>query len=228
MIDTLLFDVDGTLLDFEKTERYALMHTFQKFSYSYDTQMLEYYSRINHALWESFESGRINKNVIFETRFVKLFREYGIEGDGQEFEKAYQNMLANTFFYLGDSLEIMKRLAEKFRLYIVTNGVAHTQRTKLSLSGIEHLVQDIFISEETGFQKPMKEFFDYCASRIPDYNRESTMIIGDSLTSDIKGGNNAGITACWFNPKGLQATGDVWADMEIRELKELEGILANQ
>lgn len=228
MIDTLLFDVDGTLLDFEKTERYALMHTFQKFSYPYDTDMLARYSKINHSLWESFEEGRITKNVIFETRFARLFQEYGMEDDGQEFERVYQNTLANTYFYLGNSLEIMKRLSEKYRLYIVTNGVAHTQRTKLSLSGLEQLVFDIFISEETGYQKPMKEFFEYCAERIPEYKRESTMIIGDSLTSDIKGGNNAGITACWFNPKGQRAIGDIKADIEIRQLEELEEILANQ
>lgn len=114
---------------------------------------------------------------------------------------------------------------QEYDLYVVTNGVEATQRNRLKLSGLDRFMKDIFVSEAVGYQKPQTEFFDYCFQRIPDFQREKTMIIGDSLTSDIQGGNNAGIAACWFNPAGKHNTPGLRIDREIRNLRELKDFL---
>lgn len=228
----LFLDVDGTLLDFKKTERYALAHTFQKFAIDFNDEIRARYSKINHGLWEAYERGEIEKATIFSTRFTRLFDEMGFEADGMEVEKEYQYQLAHTWFYMEDCMEVLERLHQKYRLYIVTNGVSSTQHTKLALSGIDVLVDGIFISEEIGVQKPKKEFFDYCASHVPDYEKDAVLIVGDSLTSDIRGGNLAGIDTCYLHVE--ETTGEKEQDCrqgefrityEISSLKELAELL---
>lgn len=224
--ETILLDVDGTLLDFQKTERYALEHTFQKFAVSFTEEIYEKYRNINHGLWKQFELGTIDKDTLLYSRFTKLFEEIGIRQDGIAFEDEYQIMLGNTFFYIDDCLECLKRLGANYRLYIVTNGVSITQVTKLRLSGIDQLVSDIFVSEDSGFQKPMKEFFDYIEKKIPVYQRETTLIVGDSLSSDMKGGINIGIDTCWFCQTGEEIPEDMDITYRVASLRELMELLA--
>lgn len=224
--EALLLDVDGTLLDFEKTERYALAHTFQKFSINFSGTMEKRYREINHELWESYERGEIEKSLIFSSRFVNLFRELAVDADGIAFEKEYQSCLAHTWFYMEDCMDVLGRLKKKYRLYIVTNGVASTQRTKLALTGIDRIVDGVFISEEIGVQKPQKAFFDYCAAHIEGYDRDRVLIVGDSLTSDIRGGINAGIDTCYFRgKKSADITDGVSVTYEVDSLLQLAELL---
>lgn len=225
--EILLLDVDGTLLDFEKTERYALAHTFQKFSIDSNEAMERRYREINHGLWEAYERGEIEKGVIFSSRFVNLFRELGMDADGIAFEKEYQHCLAHTWFYMEGCMDVLGRLRKKYRLYIVTNGVASTQRTKLALTGIDRMVDGIFISEEIGSQKPQKAFFDYCAAHIEGYGKDRTLMVGDSLTSDILGGINAGIDTCYFQggkpAAGMDGVRITYKVSSLLQLAELLG-----
>lgn len=222
---TILLDVDGTLFDFEASERNALSETFKKYGYVLTEEIRNTYERINKDLWKQYEQGKIDRNTVIYSRFGNLFKSIGINDDGIAFEDDYQRILGMQHHLLEDALEVVQYLHTKYDLYIVTNGVTVTQMQRLKDSTLDRYVKDIFVSEATGFQKPMKEYFDYCFARIGDIDKSRTMIIGDSLTSDIKGGNNAGITTCWYNPKGIKNDTDAVVDIEIRELRELYQIL---
>lgn len=222
---TVLFDADNTLFDFKACEKEALRLTFKKYGYPINQKIAEAYERINVGLWGQFEKGIIDKETVIYSRFGMLFREIGIENDGITFEDDYQELLGMQHFFIEDAFEVVKELYQKYDLYIVTNGVTYTQLRRLRESGVDRYMKKIFVSEETGYQKPMKEYFDYCFDRIENFNRLKTIIIGDSLSSDIKGGNNAGIATCWFNPGRQFNPTPIKVDYEIRNLKELYHIL---
>ena len=223
--NTILFDADGTLFDFKRSEREALQKVFAKHNYILDENVKETYHRINHFLWEQYELGAINRNMVIYTRFVKLFEEIGIDGDGITFEDEYQEIIGGEHALLEGAIEVLEYLYPKYELYVVTNGVTKTQMRRLMDSNINKYFKDIFVSETTGYQKPMREYFDYCFERIPKLDLSKTIIIGDSLSSDIKGGNNAGIDTCWFNCYDIPKTTHLRIDYEIKNLKELYHIL---
>jgi len=222
---TLLFDADNTLFDFQACEKEALRLVFHKYNYELNEEITRIYERINLALWKKFEQGLIDRDTVIYSRFGQLFKEIGIFDDGISFEDDYQELLGMQHFFIDGASEVVQKLYERFDLYIVTNGVTATQLRRLKDSGVDNYVKKIFVSEETGYQKPMKEYFDYCFDRIEDLDRERTIIIGDSLSSDIKGGNNAGIATCWFNPNRLENNTDIKVDYEIRHLTDLYQIL---
>lgn len=219
--DIILFDVDGTLLDFNAAQENALKMAFQKHNYELNDSVKAVYDEINHSLWNQYEQGEISKEEVIYSRFVKLFHALGLEGDGVAFEDEYQDLLGQGHELIDGAIKILDILSKTHDLYIVTNGVSRTQRSRLKASGIDQYMKDVFISEETGFQKPMKEYFDYCFERIPSINTEKTLIVGDSLSSDILGGNNAGIDTCWFNPFLLKCDMNVKINYDIKELSEL-------
>lgn len=222
---TILFDADNTLFDFRACEKEALRLTFQKYGYPLDKEIAEIYERINLGLWAQYEKGLIDRHTVIYSRFGLLFKELGIEDDGIAFEDDYQELLGMQHFFIEGAYQVVENLSKKFDLYIVTNGVTATQLRRLKESGIDSFMKRIFVSEETGYQKPMKEYFDYCFSRIDNFKKEEAIIIGDSLSSDIKGGNNAGVATCWFNPNKEINTADMHVDYEIQDLKELYEIL---
>ena len=220
-IKTILLDVDGTLLDFNKAQQNALLLAFEKYNLTLNGSIIERYSSINHNLWKQYELGNIERDDILNTRFVTLFNELGIDVDGVAFEKEYQNLLAEGAYLLPGAKQLVTYLNDFYNVYIVTNGVASTQQKRLASSGLDKLVKGVFISESIGYQKPDVRFFDICEKEIPGYNKEQTLIVGDTLSSDILGGNNAGIMTCWYNPNGLKNTSNAKVDIEIQTLEEL-------
>ena len=222
---TLLLDADGTLFDFDACEREALRLAFQKYGYPLDDEIRMQYEKINKALWKRYELGEVDRNTVIYTRFGELFRQIGIEDDGIIFEDDYQELLGMQHFFIEEAPELLEYLHGKYDLYIVTNGVTATQYRRLRESGVDRYMRKIFVSEETGYQKPRKEYFDYCFQRIDNLDLSKTLIIGDSLSSDILGGNNAGIDTCWYNPDALTNHSEARVDYEIRNLKELIDIL---
>ncbi|MDF2942483.1 MAG: noncanonical pyrimidine nucleotidase, YjjG family [Herbinix sp.] len=222
---TILLDADNTLFDFTACEKEALKQTFVKYDYPLNEEIASSYERINVNLWRQYELGQMDRNTVIYSRFGLLFKEIGIEDDGIKFEDDYQELLGMQHFFLENALEVVEYLYKKYNLYIVTNGVTTTQLRRLKDSGLDQYMKQIFVSEETGYQKPMKEYFDYCFHRIADFDPTSAMIIGDSLSSDIKGGNNAGISTCWLNPSKLEKPSDIKVDYEIQSLKELYELL---
>lgn len=222
---TLLFDADGTLLDFDAAQHQALHQTFQLFDIPFSDEMEKRYLKMNALLWKQFEQGLIDKQTLVYTRFVKLFEEFHIAADGVQFEDAYRQQLSHGSQLLPHALEIVQSLSLHYHLYIVTNGVSQSQYCRLQESGLDIYFQDIFVSEDAGYQKPQKEFFDYCFQRIPSFDKKRTLIIGDSLSSDMQGGYHAGIDTCWINPHHLINTLQIPITYTISHLQELKLLL---
>lgn len=221
----LLFDLDETLLDFHKAEAWALRQALSSVGITPDDNMVSRYSVINQTQWELLEEGKLTRQQVLVRRFELLFQEMGIEASSRETQDCYERMLAKGHDFMPSAPELLEALYGSYRLYLVSNGTAMVQDCRLRDSGIAHYFQDIFISERIGADKPKKEFFDRCFARIPGFDRAQAMIIGDSLTSDIRGGNNAGIQTCWFNPKHKPRRPDIHVDYEIDTLMELPQLL---
>lgn len=222
---TLLFDVDDTLLDFGATEKQALALLFEEQQLALTAEMEERYTLINQSLWASFEEGKIERDEVVNTRFSTLFKEFEKEVDGILFEQKYRNYLNEGHDLIVGALDLIHELKNDYNLYIVTNGVSKTQYRRLRDSGLYPLFKDIFVSEDTGYQKPMKAYFDYVFARIPNFSKENALIIGDSLTSDIKGGQLAGIDTCWFNPEKKANKTGIKPNYEIHKIEDLYQIL---
>ena len=169
MYQTLLLDIDGTLLDFQKGEDYALHQVFQNHGYELTPEMQKVYERINRSLWDAYELGEIDRDTVIYTRFGKLFQEVGITGeDGILFEDEYQHLLGQKAFLLPGAYELVEYLSKKYPLYVVTNGVSHTQWQRLRDSGLDKFMKRVFISGEMGSQKPQKAYFDACFAQMED------------------------------------------------------------
>ncbi len=224
--DTILWDVDQTLLDFKRSEDYAVRYCFRLFGLEADDRIVKRYSEINEGYWKRIETGEIRKKEALTGRFQTLFREIGVtDVDAEEFQEVYAEALGSVYYFQDNSYELVKSLKGVCRQYLVTNGVNRTQRKKLQLSGLDRLVDGIFVSEQMGVPKPQKEYFEKCFARIPGFCKEHTVIVGDSLTSDMLGGNRAGIATCWYNPEGMENHSEVRIDYEIRNLNEIRRIL---
>lgn len=222
---TLLFDVDDTLLDFQLAEKKALQALFKEEQITLTATIEATYKKINHQLWSDFEVGKIDKGLVTNTRFKRLFEALGHEVDGEKMDEKYRYHLSRGHDLLGNSKQIIDELAPHYDLYIVTNGVAETQYRRLEASKLLPLFKGVFVSEEVGYQKPMKEYFDYVFERIPQLDLKKTLIIGDSLTSDIKGGNAAKIQTAWLNPKKLVPVDQIQPDYMLTKLEDIFPIL---
>ncbi len=228
--EIILWDVDQTLLDFTKSEDYALRAAFKKFGRTIDTKTVNLYAGINDSYWKRLERGEISKEEVLRGRFETLFERLQIDGiSAEEFAPVYQKALGSVYYYRDDSYLLCCELRRNFRQYVVTNGVTWTQQNKLKLAGFDKVMDGIFISEMLGSPKPSLEFFEECFKQIPDFQKEKTIIIGDSLTSDMLGGNRAQIACCWYNPEGKKLQEETQielvVDYEIRNLWEIKDIL---
>jgi 2-haloacid dehalogenase len=222
---TLLFDVDDTLLDFGAAEKLALQLLFEEQNIPLTSEVEEQYKKINQGLWRRFEAGELDRDEVVNTRFSILFNEYGKEMDGILLEKNYRSYLEQGHQLVDGAFVLISELHNDFDLYVVTNGVSKTQDKRLRDSGLFPLFRNIFVSEDTGYQKPMKEFFDYVFSRIPNFRVEEALIIGDSLSADIKGGELAGMDTCWFNPNMKHNHTNIKPSYQIHNLEELKQIV---
>lgn len=226
MIRNVLFDLDDTLFDFHKAEKIALTKTLVHFGIDPTEETLALYSTINAAHWKRLELGEISREEVKVGRYRELFKTIGVECDPVKATAYYESMLAIGHYFMPGAPELLEELYRKYRLYIVSNGTAKVQEGRIGSSGIKKYMDGIFISQILGANKPDKQFFDICFAEIPDFSLSETVIIGDSLSSDIKGGINAGITTVWFNPKGIENDNDIKPDYTIKELSEVPGLLS--
>ena len=227
MITTILWDVDGTLLNFEAAEKAAIRGLFQEFGFGVCTdEMLKRYSRINKNYWERLERKEVTRQEVLEGRFRDFFAEEGLDvSAAPEFNERYQTSLGDTIVFYDDSYEIVKSFRGKVKQYVVSNGTITAQTKKLRRSGLGELMDGIFLSEQLGVEKPDVHFFEQVFAQTGLTDKTQVMIVGDSLSSDILGGNNAGIITCWYNPEHKQPKNGVRIDYEITDLHEIYNLI---
>lgn len=219
--DILLFDVDGTLLDFDRAEEEGIEGLLNHYQVPVTQENKEKYHVLNKKYWEMLERGEITRDRLLGQRFEEFFGTFGIQVDGDATDSLYRRYLNNSAVLIDGAMELLRSLKESHKLYIITNGVAATQYNRLAKSGLDSYFDGIFISEEAGSQKPQKEFFEYCFEKMGRRDVENMLVIGDSLTSDIRGGNNAGIDTLWYNPHGLENTAGVHVDYAAETLEAI-------
>lgn len=227
MIKVVLWDIDGTLLDFLAAERAAIRKCFEIFGLGECTDaMLEDYSEINVRHWEMLERNERTKPEILVGRFAEFFEKYGLDMSCvAAFNEEYQVRLGDTIVFQPGAEETLRALRGRVIQGAVTNGTRIAQERKLANSGMDKLFDYVFISELVGAEKPNRSFFDRVFAAIGDYAPREVMIVGDSLTSDIRGGNNAGIVTCWYNPQGKPNDQGAAVDYEIRRVDQVPGLL---
>ena len=223
MFKVILWDVDATLLNFEKAEEAGIRGCFEKYMLGECTdEMLEVYKKINRGYWQAMERGEIEKPVLLVKRFEDFLNTYNLDSSvAAAFNEEYQIRLGDTVVFYDNALETVQALKGKVLQCAVTNGTKVAQDRKLRNSGLNKEFDHIFISEEIGIEKPNKGFFDVVFAEIGEFSRDEILIVGDSLTSDMQGGVNAGIKTCWFNPKGVENASKLQPDYEIRDIGEV-------
>ncbi len=221
----LLFDADNTLFDFDRADHYAFAASCAVSGLVFSEELLRRYWVHNDACWAMFDRGEGSKDFICLERFRRFFAELGIDANPAAANEAHLSMLAVCSFPTPHSVEVCARLSRTHRLFLITNAVASVQRGRLARAEIRPYLEAAFISEEAGAQKPTREYFDYVFSRIDGITRENCLVVGDSLSSDIRGANNYALPCCWYNPKRASNPEGLRVDYEITDLRELYDIV---
>ncbi len=225
MIRDILLDLDDTILDFHAAEAVAIRKTLSSLGVEPTEEVVSLYSRINAGQWERLERGEATRDEVKEVRFAILFSELGASASPGEAKVLYEYNLSIGHYFIPGAEELLKTLSEKYTLYLASNGTLFTQRSRIESAGIARYFRKIFLSEMVGAVKPQRAFFDACFAKMPGAIPETTVILGDSLSSDIQGGIHAGIRTCWFNPHNKPLTKGLLPDAEIHALAEFPAVL---
>lgn len=226
--DILLFDADRTLFDFDESEKLAFFEIAPRYGVASTNENFELYKKINHENWHALELGLVTKEVLVVRRFAQFLEAVHAVGNAQKMNDDYLTALSKKSILFKDTLPLLEKLkgAGK-RIFIITNGVTKVQEGRLKDSPILPYLEQVFISEQMNVSKPQKLFFDLVAQKIEGYTPENALVIGDSLTSDIQGANNAGLDCVWLNlenapnDKGLKVT------FEAKSLDEIGKFILN-
>lgn len=224
MIKYIFFDLDDTIFDFKKAERIALAKALREFKIEPTDKILSRYSEINISQWKLLELGRLTREEIKVRRYKLLFDEMGINLIPEQVTAVYERNLGIGHYLIDGAEKTIKELYGKYHLYIVSNGTAAVQQSRLSSSDIVRYFDDIFISQTVGFDKPDVKFFEKCFESINGFSKENAVIVGDSLSSDIQGGINAKIKTVWFNPKRNDAE-KIKPDFQINSLTQMPSLI---
>ncbi|GAB4501419.1 MAG: YjjG family noncanonical pyrimidine nucleotidase [Anaerolineales bacterium] len=228
---TLLFDLDDTLFDFRKSEAEALRRTLETLDIPFLPAYVEIYAACNQQVWREFERGEISSEELRVKRFALFFEKVAqisdlppARFDPQTASPLYLQNLALGAYLLPGAEALIRSLRPLCRLALVTNGIAEVQRSRLALSPLaDSFTAGLYISEEIGAAKPSAAYFQAVFAALGDPPRETVLLIGDSLSSDMQGGLNAGIDTCWFNPR--RAPGSLPVTYQIQRLEELPALL---
>ena len=224
MIEFLFLDLDDTILDFKKAEYIAIGKTIGDFGVEPTDEVRHRYHEINKWHWEQLELGKMTRAEVLENRFKMLFSELGVPVDSEQVARAYEKNLSQGHWFLPGAEEAVDRLSKKYRLFLASNGTASVQKGRMTSANLYRFFETVFVSQEIGHNKPSKAYFDACFASIPGFDIEKAMIVGDSLSSDIQGGINAGLKTVWVNPDH-KPCGNIRPDYEIEALYQLEALL---
>ena len=225
MYEFLFLDLDDTILDFHRTERIAIRKTLSAFGIDPTDETCALYTKINLAHWEALERKEITRERLMPSRFEALFRELKIDANARACSDLYMENLGQGHYFIPGALEAVASLHKKYKLYLASNGTTDVQVKRIKSAGIAKYFQNIFISQVVGVDKPDIMYFERCFAQIPGFDPAKTMIVGDSLTSDMRGGKNAGISTCWINPTHKTPPADIVPDYQLESLVQLEALL---
>ena len=224
--EILLIDLDDTILDFGTGEAAAYTRAMKEFGLTPSSSLLEHYREVNISWWEKLERGEADRDAILVNRHRQVFSELGLDLDPVAFEAAYHRNLGQEHDFLPGAEELLDYLRDRgYRLFLASNGVAETQYSRLAAAGLTQRFEALFISELAGFNKPDPAYFAWCFARIPHFDREKTLMIGDSLSSDILGGIRAGIDTLWLNRRGKTPPPELRPSYEVASLDRIREIL---
>ncbi len=221
----VLFDLDNTLLDFDMAEQKALAQTLQDAGVEASNDIMQSYRDINESLWKKLEKGQIRREKIATERFVQFLKQHNLPGDGVAMSRAYHQNLAMQGALMPDALEVARELSEVATLAVASNGFVDVQLSRIAASGLDNYLEESFISEKLGVDKPNRKFFDLALASLGVEQRAHILVVGDRLASDIKGGANAGLATCWYNPNGASNDSDIKPTYEINQLTDLYKIV---
>ena len=225
MIEFLMLDLDDTILDFHKAERIAIAKTIRDFGVEPTEEVLSRYHTINKWHWEQLELGKMVREEVLVGRFAMLFEEKQVAVDPVAVARAYEKNLSIGHYFLPGAEETVEYLSKRYKLYLASNGTAVVQKGRMTSANLYRFFQKSFVSEEIGHNKPSLAYFEAAFAQIPNFDKSKALMVGDSLSSDIKGGINAGIRTCWVNPNHLPHHPDIRPDYEIEALHQLPKLL---
>ena len=226
MIQYMFLDLDDTILDFKKAEAIAIRKTMSTFGLEPTDALAERYSQVNDLHWKALERGEMTRAQVLSGRFAMFFGEQGIAVDAEKVARTYENLLSQGHWFLPGAEEtVKKKLFGKYKLYLASNGTAVVQKGRMTSADLYPYFEEVFVSQELGHNKPSKEYFDAAFARIPGFKVEECLMVGDSLTSDILGGKNAGMRTVWVNPHHKTAPEHLKPDYEIEFLADLPALL---
>ena len=225
MFEFLFLDLDDTILDFQKAEHVALSKTLQSFGLEPTEHVLKRYNLINKAHWEALERKEMTRDQVLLGRFRVLFAEMGITADPEAVARAYEHNLGIGHWFMPGAEEAVEALSKKYKLYLASNGTASVQKGRMTSANLYRFFEKVFVSQEIGANNPSIEYFERSFAQIPNFDKSKAIMVGDSLTSDILGGQNAGIATCWVNPDHKESREDIRVDYEIESIAQLEALL---
>ena len=225
MVKYILFDLDETLFDFPKAEKAAISEVLSALGITPTEKIVERYSKINRNCWDMLERGEIDRERLVILRFELLRDELGADFSPENVQKMYVSALGGQHHFIDGAEDLLSELCTDYELYAVTNGLYAVQTRRIKDAALDRFFKGYFISEEVGYSKPQKKFFDLAFSKIDGFKKAEAIIIGDSLGSDILGGKNAGIRTCHYNPHGKENRTGIIPDHEIKNLSELPRLL---
>lgn len=218
----LLFDADDTLFDFPQASHQAFSKLCASQNIPDTPEVHQHYHQINLEYWAAFDRGEITKEQVFLGRFTRFFQETGLDRDPEQCNREYLHHMGQGVFPLPHAEEVCQELVRRgHKLYIITNAAASVQRNRLKNSVFNQFVTAAFISEEAGAAKPDPRYYQYVFSRVPELSPQNTLVIGDSLVTDIRGANQVGLPCCWYNPQRKTNDTDLRIDYEIQDLTEI-------
>ena len=222
----LLFDLDHTLLDFESAEETALTQMLEDMNFPDVQAFKDYYKPMNQGLWKDLEQKKISKKDLINSRFAIAFAHFGRDVDGEEMALRYQDYISQQGQTFPGAEDLLAKLVERgYQIYGATNGVTAIQQGRLKQSAITPYFKEIFISEQLGTQKPEVAFYEKIGNLIPGFAKEQALMIGDSLTADIAGGNASGIDTVWYNPDRKENTSLVVPTYTVSNYQEIADLL---
>ncbi len=225
MKKTILMDLDNTIIDFNECARHSIMGIFEDLGFPYNENVFNTFITENVKIWKRLELGEIDKPFLRANRWNIILDKLGIDYDGTIIEERFENGVAMGAYPVDGAYELLDYLHKKYDIYVVSNGFRFVQESRIKIGNYGKYFKDIFLSEDIGIQKPDLRFFDYCYKNIGSPPKDELILIGDSLSADIKGGNDFGIDTIWFNKNGDPESDTIRPTYTVNKLKNIDKIL---